>query len=430
MKANALAADSLVAALLVLPAERGVAILDSSGTGHLGSHLLIAGIDPVSRAEVSDDTALRRLAVALADASLAAIFTLSYDFGMSLMGLPSRHQISEPHVYLALFDSLLIHDYRTGVTRIAGNASRENTWREILDSPAHLPDYNGPRPLAVSNYTRDEYLRAVDEIKELIREGETYQANLTQQLTVGLPPGLGASQIFASLRRDHPAPFAAYIDRVSSTVVSASPERFFKIEGREISSSPIKGTIRRSGDAARDAELRKHLSASEKDRAENTMIVDLVRNDLGRVCEFGSVRVQSLCEIEEHPTLYHLVSTVTGTLRDDLGHDEVLRALFPSGSITGAPKRRTMEIIDRIEPSARGLSMGTIGIRIPDAAFGMPGFLDTNVAIRTMTIADGDAVFNVGGGITIESDAAAEYDESLLKAKALLRALGDAGLEA
>ncbi|HEV8592993.1 MAG TPA: aminodeoxychorismate synthase component I, partial [Pyrinomonadaceae bacterium] len=255
-----------------------------------------------------------------------------------------------------------------------------------------------------------------------IRSGETYQTNLTQQITV--QTSLSPAEIFLRLRRDHPAPFAAFLRRNDSTVVSASPERFLKIANGIISASPIKGTRARGNTPAADEALRNELLTSEKDRAENTMIVDLLRNDLGRVCEFGSVEVEKLCDLEEHPTLFHLVSTITGKLRDGVSFSDILKATFPCGSITGAPKIRTMKIIDELEPDNRGLSMGAIGIYVPPQFGIFDALFNMSVAIRTMTIRDGEAVFNVGGGITIESDPESEYDESLLKAKALLNALG------
>ena len=170
--------------------------------------------------------------------------------------------------------------------------------------------------------------------------------------------------------------------------------------------------------------MRDALLMSEKDRAENTMIVDLLRNDIGRVCEFGSVNIEKLCDLEEHPTLFHLVSTISGQLMPNARFSDVLRAVFPCGSITGAPKISTMRIIDRIENSARGLSMGAIGYYVPSERFGMPETLDLSVAIRTMVIRNNVATFNVGGGITIDSDPVSEYDETLTKAKALLLAIG------
>jgi anthranilate/para-aminobenzoate synthase component I len=212
-------------------------------------------------------------------------------------------------------------------------------------------------------------------------------------------------------------------------VISASPERFFRTtrDGR-IEASPIKGTRARGVNEDEDLRLRAELLSSAKDRAENTMIVDLVRNDLGRVCEFGSVVVEKLCELEEHPTLFHLVSTVGGRLRQEIGFSEILRAVFPCGSITGAPKIRTMQIIDEIENANRGLSMGAIGIYLPeswdlgDAA--LDTVFDLSVAIRTMVVRDGAAVFNVGGGVVIDSDPEKEFDESALKSRSLLNAIG------
>ncbi|MGH9821243.1 MAG: chorismate-binding protein, partial [Pyrinomonadaceae bacterium] len=198
----------------------------------------------------------------------------------------------------------------------------------------------------------------------------------------------------------------------------------------------IKGTRPRGKNASADDALRQELLTSQKDIAENTMIVDLLRNDLGRVCEFGSVRVEKLCDLEEHPTLFHLVSTISGDLKENLKFSDILMALFPCGSITGAPKVSTMRIIDEIEPDARGLSMGAIGFAIRGSRFNVQGSkthrssltarpsLDLSVAIRTMTIRDNRAVFNVGGGIVIDSDPGSEYEESLLKAKALLDAIG------
>jgi aminodeoxychorismate synthase component I len=277
-----------------------------------------------------------------------------------------------------------------------------------------------------SDFSRAEYISAIDEIQEHIRAGITYQTNLTQKLSADLPIEIRPEIIFQRLRSRHPAPFSAFLRRKDSTVISASPERFFSVSKTEdgkrtIRTSPIKGTRPRGTTHSADDVLRNELINSSKDRAENTMIVDLLRNDVGRICEFGSVRVERLCEVEEHPTYFNLVSTVAGELRSNVSISDILRAVFPCGSITGAPKISTMRIIDEIERSPRGLSMGAIGHYIPEN-FGIGEMLELSVAIRTMTIRGQQAEFNVGGGITIESDAAAEYDESLLKAKALLYA--------
>ncbi|MGI8556035.1 MAG: anthranilate synthase component I family protein, partial [Pyrinomonadaceae bacterium] len=260
-------------------------------------------------------------------------------------------------------------------------------------------------------------------------------------------------------------PFAAFLRRETDVVISASPERFFQVQSPEfgvrnsefriqnqriISVSPIKGTRRRGKNAAEDLRLREELLSSEKDRAENIMIVDLLRNDIGRICKYGSVAVEKLCDLETHPTLFHLVSTVRGELRDDAKFSEILKAVFPCGSITGAPKIRTMQIIDELETAPRGLSMGAIGCSqsskfkvnsskfgVQSSEFGVQSFgsqthhspltthhyTDLSVAIRTMVVRGNEAIFNVGGGIVIDSVPEEEYAETLTKAQALLAAL-------
>lgn len=270
--------------------------------------------------------------------------------------------------------------------------------------------------------TREQYLSAVRRIKEHIGAGDIYQANLTQQFSCELARGARPESVFLRLRRDHPASFAAFIRRREDAVISASPERFLRVgwsEGeRAVESWPIKGTRPRGASAEEDRALRAELLGSEKERAENVMIVDLLRNDLGRVCRYGSVRVAELCAVEEHPTLFHLVSKVKGILRQEVTAGTLLRAAFPCGSITGAPKIRAMQIIDELETERRGLSMGALGY------FGFDGALDLNVAIRTMTLKGRRVRFNVGGGVVTDSEPEREYDESLLKARALFNALG------
>jgi para-aminobenzoate synthetase component I len=429
--------DRLVAALLRLSAERRLVLLDSCGVGGLGSDILIAGIDPVATVEISGPNAeetLRIFEEKLSSTDLAAVFTISYHFGLKLQNIASKHHGSdEPDIYLALFDCLVVHDYATGRTSVRGNAVKVDSVGDAILDRSEREDSRTSSPQPVrSNFTKPEYMRAVEQIQELIRAGDTYQANLTQQLTVGFDGDVSAAGVFSRLRRDHPAPFAAYLDRGGSKVVSASPEMFVRVNsdaenGRTITASPIKGTRKRGASAVEDDKLRAELQSSAKDRAENTMIVDLMRNDLGRICEYGSVVVDSLCRLEEHPTLFHLVSNVHGTLSTDVTFSEIIRAVFPCGSITGAPKLRTMEIIDEIEPDPRGLSMGAIGFQIPGDVFGMPATIEMSVAIRTMVIRNGEAIFNVGGGIVIDSDPESEFDESMLKAKALLTALGVPG---
>ncbi|MEQ1607236.1 MAG: anthranilate synthase component I family protein [Pyrinomonadaceae bacterium] len=443
-------ADELVSALLTLSASEQVCILDSCGVGHLGSHILIAGIDPVESIEITNlnaDETLKLLDEKF-NSPLASIFTLSYDLGLKIIDFSSESSdtgppLNEPDAFLARFDVLLVHDYDAGHTFLVGNEAKFSAIAKKLRSNISYFKFeiSNIQPSLYSNYTKADYISAVDEIKERIRSGDTYQTNLTQQITAQLPPDRTPATIFARLRRDHPAPFAAFIKRSDSTVISASPERFFRIapctsprvskgESRtnastykRITTSPIKGTRKRGSTQVEDDALRNELLSSEKDRAENTMIVDLLRNDLGRVCEYGSVEVEKLCDLEEHPSLFHLVSTVGGDLRPETTISDILKAVFPCGSITGAPKISTMKIISELEPSKRGLSMGAIGYSIPEG-FEMEPATDLSVAIRTMVIRDQTAIFNVGGGIVIDSDPECEYAETLTKALALQNAIG------
>jgi para-aminobenzoate synthetase component 1 len=417
-----ISADDLVARILSAD-EEGTCILDSCGVGHLNSHLMIGGLSPASIVEHNDaETALRHLDHAIGG-DQAAIFTLSYDFGNLIQGVSTTRDTDEPLAFIATFDSVVIHDYDSGSTRISRyeGAGRKLAQR-LADSKPTVPA-SVSAVSARSNVNRSEYLPTIEAIKEEIRNGNTYQTNLTRRIDAHLTQESSPAAIFKRLRSRHHAPFSAYIKRPGSTVISASPERFFKIENGSISASPIKGTRPRGSDPIEDERLRNELLSSEKDRAENTMIVDLLRNDLGRLCEFGSVAVEKHCEIEEHPSLFHLVSTISGKLRTGLKFSEILNALFPCGSITGAPKLSTMRIIDRLERTPRGLSMGAIGYYIP-SSFGIGEFLDLSVAIRTMVIRNGVATFNVGGGIVIDSDPEKEWAETVTKSRALLDALG------
>ena len=440
---NQLPAGELVEKLLVLSQNQQICLLDSSGVSHLESHFLICGAGPLETFEVNDEDPEKTLEfldrkLALPDSF--AIFTISYDFGLKLEKIKpveKRFFHDEPDVFLALFDFLLIHDYKTGETYLTGNENRFDEFEARLFKAAPPIDFAGSGAFqgsqVTSNFTKAEYLEKIDEIKEHIRRGDTYQTNLTQQFSAALPENLTPPQIFHKLRKNNPAPFASFIQRNDSTVISASPERFFKaarenpenlplsaLDFQTITTSPIKGTRPRGKNAGEDEKLKKELLASDKDRAENVMIVDLLRNDLGRICEFGTVRVEILCDLEEHPTLFHLVSTVSGELRPEIKFSEMIRAVFPCGSITGAPKIRTMRIIDRLETATRGLSMGAIGFSSPPSAEASLPALDLSVAIRTMTVKGAHATFNVGGGIVIDSFPEDEYEETLTKAKALL----------
>lgn len=423
-----ISADELVGRLLEISRDTRVCILDSCGIGYLDSHLLIAGIEPHELAEFDhrDPSSLEKLNAAV-EGSLPCIFTLSYELGMSLAGISSRQiRSGEPHVFLARFENLVVYNYSSGRAFLLGCETARLAERLLGSSDSVPPDPDARPRLLSTAFREKEYLATIREVLEEIRSGNTYQVNIVQNFAVELD-GLDAQTIFSRLRRDNPAAFAAFIQREDSTIVSASPERFFRTKNGSIEASPIKGTAARVGNETIDREIRSKLRRSLKDVAENTMIVDLLRNDLGRVCEFGSVEVAKLCELEEHPTLFHLVSTIVGRLRPDTTFSDVVKALFPCGSITGAPKISTMKIIDRLEKLPRGLSMGAIGYSVPQTFetenSGLAAGIDTSVAIRTLTIYDGIASFSTGGGIVSDSQPDLEYSEMLLKAKALLAAL-------
>jgi para-aminobenzoate synthetase component 1 len=444
-------ADKLVVALLALSERESLCLLDSCGVSYLDSHLLIAGIRPLETFEINEKDARKTLEFIdekFSKPNLAHIFSVSYDFGLKLERLKSRRKevyaFTEPDVFLQSFDCLIIHDYKEGKTFLTGNEKRFDEIERALQEKIKI-DYadcldKQTFSSATSNFTRESYVEKIEEIKEHIRRGDTYQTNLTQQMRVALPENLNAQKIFWRLRNEHPAPFAAFLKRTNDAVVSISPERFFRVESRTISTSPIKGTKPRGKTPEEDSILKNQLLNSAKDRAENTMIVDLLRNDLGRICEFGTIEVEKLCDLETHPTLFHLVSTVKGRLRENINFSDVIKAVFPCGSITGAPKIRTMQMIDELETVNRGLSMGAIGYSIPNSRFEIQNLrfknresenldarlstFDLSVAIRTMVIKNQTAVFNVGGGIVIDSIPDAEYEESLLKARALFKALG------
>jgi para-aminobenzoate synthetase component 1 len=272
-------------------------------------------------------------------------------------------------------------------------------------------------PGVTSNFERPDYLGTVRRAIAYIRAGDCYQVNLSQRLLH--PADSHPMELYHRLREHNPAPFAGYFDLGEFVIASASPERFLRVENGEVETWPIKGTRPRGATPEEDEHQKRALLNSAKDRAENVMIVDLVRNDLGRVCDYGSVHVEALCRLESYRTVHHLVSEVRGRLRPDKGPVDLLRAAFPGGSVTGAPKVRAMEIIAELEPTARGPYCGSLGY------VGFDGSMDTNILIRTFTIGKGWIQFPVGGGIVADSTPEGEYAETLHKAEGLLRALRD-----
>ncbi|MSQ31907.1 MAG: aminodeoxychorismate synthase component I [Dehalococcoidia bacterium] len=272
-----------------------------------------------------------------------------------------------------------------------------------------------PAGKMLTNMSKDEYAGMVNKARQYIEEGEIYQANLSQQFKCKI--GASAELLYLGLCARNPAPFSCYIDTEEIQILSSSPERFLKIDGKHIETRPIKGTMPRGSTLEEDNRLINKLKASTKDKAEHIMIVDLERNDLGKVCLPGSVKVDELMALESYATVHHLTSTITGELKPEKRLDQILRACFPGGSITGAPKIRAMQIIDELEPTNRGIYTGCIGY------LGFDGNLDLNIAIRTIVIQRGTAIFNLGGGIVYDSDPEKEYQETLDKGKAIFELL-------
>ena len=268
-----------------------------------------------------------------------------------------------------------------------------------------------------ANFTRLAYENAVQRVIDYILAGDIFQANLSQCFTARLPDEVTPYDLYRRQRALNPAPFAAYLKLGDIVIASASPERFLRLADGRVETCPIKGTRRRGTSPAEDRELAAALESSVKDRAENVMIVDLLRNDLSRVCRDGTVDVPALCELEAFATVFHLVSTVTGELRAGIGALDLLAACFPGGSITGAPKIRAMEIIAELEPTRRGPYCGSIGY------IGFDGSMDTSIVIRTYAMRGRHVTFQAGGGIVADSRPADEYDETLAKAAALINGL-------
>jgi para-aminobenzoate synthetase component 1 len=336
----------------------------------------------------------------------------------------SRDDLGLPRAELGWYDPVVIHDEESGRYVVASSedasAVRERiaTLKRRCAAPPPRPERNDrppPTPLR-SNMSTAAYHAAVARIHDHIRAGNVYQISLTQRLSA--PVSGDPLALFTRLSRVHPMPRGAFIDSGRCQILCNSPELLLERRGAQVATAPIKGTRRRGRTPGEDAILREELARDPKERAEHVMIVDLERNDLGKVCRPGSVHVTSFARVNTYPTLHHLESTVEGTLRAGIGVADLLRAIFPGGSVTGAPKRRAMEIIDTLEPHARGVYTGAIGV------FDAAGDAHLTLPIRTALIKDGLLHYGVGGGIVADSIAEREHEESMLKAEGLLRALG------
>jgi para-aminobenzoate synthetase component 1 len=382
--------------------------------------------DPLAAVE----SALREFAVNPADAAGlpfagAAVGYFGYDLGSRIEKLPrvARDDRGFPDLVLAFHDRALAIERSTGFAQLievtprgAARAISLEDYAKHFDEPPSLPPWTTSRPV-VSNFRRAEYEAAVAKAREYLFAGDIYQVNLSQRFHTRST--LTALEIFERLRAASPAPYSALLEMGARAVVSSSPELFLQTEGRRVLTRPIKGTRPRGRTPEEDEHLRAELLASPKDDAELAMIVDLERNDLGRVCDFGTVQVVEPKVLERHPTVLHLSAAVAGRLRAGLGPVDVLRATFPGGSITGAPKIRAMELLEGLEPVRRHIYTGAIGW------IGWNGDADWNIAIRTATATPDGIHWSAGGGITGDSDAEAEYRESVAKAEGIRLALMD-----
>ena len=353
-----------------------------------------------------------------------------YDLGRHLERLPSLadDDLGLPELYLGFYDWVLAHDGDTGVSYLISTGLPDGSERraeereaEIMDRLASAPSAE-PADVAAycpadlrSNFSRESYMAAVERVKDYLTAGDAYQVNLSQRFQS--PYAGDPWPLYLRLREANPAPFAAYLGFPEMQVLSASPEEFLGLDGGRVRVRPIKGTRPVGATDCETAALAAELLASEKERAENVMIVDLIRNDIGRVCRIGSVEVPSLFAVEQHPTVLHLVSTITGELREGADAIDLLQACFPGGSVTGAPKVRAMEIIEELEPVRRGVYCGAIGY------VSFSGDMGTSIAIRTLVLAGGQAYLQAGGGIVADSEPEAEYEETLHKARGLRMAL-------
>ena len=352
-----------------------------------------------------------------------AIGYFGYEVGRESAGLAPEKPATRPFMpeaAMALYPWTIVIDHidkRAVLTSLASFSDAEAAALRdrLLAAPRRAASRFEVRGPIASTLERASYLPRARRILEYIQAGDCYQANLTREFRA--PFAGDAWTFYRHLHDTNPAPMGAYLEYPFGAVLSSSPERLLVVEGREARTQPIKGTRRRRADPAEDAAAAAELLASAKDRAENVMIVDLLRNDFGKVCETGSVEVTGLCELESFATVHHLVSTIVGRLAPGRDALHALEACFPGGSITGAPKRRAMEIIDELEPHRREVYCGAIGYVTPD------GRMDMNIPIRTTLCAADELRFYAGGGIVADSTAEDEFEETETKIAAIRRAV-------
>ena len=360
----------------------------------------------------------------------------AYDLKDFIEDMPDTadDDLNLPDSIFGFYDVVIIHDNIEGSVYLVSSGFPEERgadnrlrarkrlaeFKSLLEGiPSCREKHPLPREYSVkSNFTKSGYAEVIRRAKEYIKRGDIYQVNISQRFHAESSAGEDPYNIYKRLRKLSPGPFSSYLNFKDAVILSSSPERFLLKRGGYIETRPIKGTRPRGEDALEDALMESELISSDKDRAEHIMIVDLERNDLGRICKYGTVTPQELFTLERYSTVFHLVSTVAGQLREGITPIDCLKAAFPGGSITGAPKIRSMEIIEELEKVKRSLYTGSIGY------ISFDGNMDTSIVIRTIIIKGNDMYFNVGGGIVADSDPVKEYEETLHKARGIMAALG------
>jgi para-aminobenzoate synthetase component 1 len=347
---------------------------------------------------------------------------------MGLLPSVARDELPARDLAIGIYDWALVLDHQEHTVRLVSHRRFAET-SELL--PQILQRLRDGQPLPAdafrvkgkisSNFTPDSYAVAFARVQHYLQAGDCYQINLAQRFSASASGDALAA--YLTLRNLSPAPYSAFCSLPGTQILCASPEQFLRVQNGNVETRPIKGTRPRSSDPARDSQLVDELRNHPKDRAENLMIVDLLRSDLGKSCVPGSVHVPKLFEVESFASVHHLVSTIEGTLATGRDALDVLRDCFPGGSVTGAPKQRAMQIIEQLEPNRRGIYCGAIGY------IGFDGNMDTNIAIRTLVYSDDEIRFWAGGGIVADSDVAAEYQETLDKAAGMLKMLRQFGGE-
>jgi len=426
--------------------DGGMAVfLESAAVGPDTGRYCVVAVDPARVIQADWHDAFDQLSEAQAGVPVIALppdwpmgpgffGSFGYELRRALERLPSRHEREEgpSDLIIGLFDTMVVFDLvdrRAAVIacdlvpgRATAAARAERTAQRIAEVPALPPVDWTETALWTADHSPTDYAAAVSRILDYIHAGDIYQANFTQRWVAPRVSTLDSFALYRRLRSLSPAPYAAFIeDGCGNAILAASPERFLELSADgHIDTRPIKGTRPRGVTVAQDDMLGEALRASPKDQAENLMIVDLLRNDLGRVAETGSVKVPELNALYSFASVHHLVSTVTAQLRKGLGQLDLIRASFPGGSVTGTPKIRAMEIVDELEAARRGAYCGAIGW------IGLDGAMELSIAIRTITVTRDRLIAQAGGGIVADSDPAGEYQEALTKARPMLATLDPA----